>query len=349
MPDRRGLYARVLARLRAHPLLVFLLLSPGIVEYLSGSSPLNAIVLNPAWFVIQLGLNAFLYLPGVLLIREAAVRWEKGWISILVLGAAYGILEEGVALSTLFNPSASVVQSLGIYGHWLGVNTVWLPGVLIVHMLWSIALPIFLFGLIYPELRERSLLSNRGVVTTLVALGADVAVLALAITLGTHFFMGWTLFFGSFVAIGLLIVLAYAVPGDLLARSGSRPLPGGLKVPVLAGIGLYLGILLVQGVAEYYDAPPSLAIAAVVSVALAEGAFAYRYLRGATVHRARLVYLLSTLLPVVVFGVVAQFPLDLVLVGDALLVLLFVTLWRQPRADASAGEPAGRASARAAA
>ncbi len=55
--------------LRARPILVLLLMSPGLPEYLSGSSPLNAIALNPAWFVLQLGLNLGLYGPGVLLIR----------------------------------------------------------------------------------------------------------------------------------------------------------------------------------------------------------------------------------------------------------------------------------------
>ncbi|MCI4340460.1 MAG: hypothetical protein L3J73_04255, partial [Thermoplasmata archaeon] len=86
--------------LRARPILVLLLMSPGLPEYLSGSSPLNAIVLNPGWFLLQLGLNLGLYGPGVLLIREASVRWRNGLVPVLLLGAAYGVLEEGIALST---------------------------------------------------------------------------------------------------------------------------------------------------------------------------------------------------------------------------------------------------------
>jgi hypothetical protein len=84
------------------------MLSPGIPEYLTGSSAVNVIVLNPIWFVCGLIANLGLYGPGVLLIREAKVRWYKGWATVLLLGAAYGILEEGIALSTLFNPNAGL-------------------------------------------------------------------------------------------------------------------------------------------------------------------------------------------------------------------------------------------------
>jgi len=112
----------VLGFLRRHPVLCLLLLTPGIPEYLSSSSPLNALVLDPVMFVFQLAANLGLYGPGVLLIREASIRWKKGWATVLLLGAAYGILEEGVALSTLFNPNAGPVGELGFYGHWLGVN-----------------------------------------------------------------------------------------------------------------------------------------------------------------------------------------------------------------------------------
>ncbi|TLY00676.1 MAG: hypothetical protein E6K95_08175, partial [Thaumarchaeota archaeon] len=62
--------------LRRHPVLFLLLLSPGIAEYLSGSSPVAALVINPGQFVFQIVANAGLYGPGVLLVREATVRWR---------------------------------------------------------------------------------------------------------------------------------------------------------------------------------------------------------------------------------------------------------------------------------
>ena len=79
-------FSRVLSSLKMHPVLCLLLLTPGIPEYLSSSSPLNALVLNPAMFVFQLVANLGLYGPGVLLIREAKVRWRKGWGTQLING-----------------------------------------------------------------------------------------------------------------------------------------------------------------------------------------------------------------------------------------------------------------------
>ena len=91
-------FARLFHR---RPILLLLALSPGIPEYLSGSTSFEGLVLNPFAFVLFLGLNLGLYGPGVLLIREAFVRWKKGWASLLLMGAAYVLLEEGTALSTL--------------------------------------------------------------------------------------------------------------------------------------------------------------------------------------------------------------------------------------------------------
>ena len=81
-------------------------------------------ILSPFLFSFQLVGNLGLYVPGALLIRAAMVRWKKGWCSFLLLSAAYGILEEGIALSTLFDPRAGPVGVLGSFGHWLGVSWV---------------------------------------------------------------------------------------------------------------------------------------------------------------------------------------------------------------------------------
>ncbi|MCI4368281.1 MAG: hypothetical protein L3K09_01780, partial [Thermoplasmata archaeon] len=43
----RSMWTRLLAFLRSHPILCLFLLTPGMVEYLSGSSALANIVLNP--------------------------------------------------------------------------------------------------------------------------------------------------------------------------------------------------------------------------------------------------------------------------------------------------------------
>src|SRR2546430_2662031 len=136
--------------LKSHPILFLLLLTPGIPEYLSASSQVTLLVFNPILFFLFLGANIGLYGSGVILIREAMIRWKKGWASVFLLGVAYGIVEEGLALWTLFNPIAQPVGVLGVYGHWLGVNWVWTVGLLIFHSVYMIGLPIFLFGLVFP-------------------------------------------------------------------------------------------------------------------------------------------------------------------------------------------------------
>jgi len=156
--------ARTVGYLKSHPILSLLVLTPGIPEYLSSSSPINAIVLNPPQFVFQLLANLGLYGSGALLIHDAATRWRKGWATIFLLGAGYGILEEGVALSTLFDPNAGPVGALGFYGHWLGVNWVWAAGIVPFHAIYSISLPILLLGMAIPETRAKPLLGRRGTI-----------------------------------------------------------------------------------------------------------------------------------------------------------------------------------------
>ncbi len=75
----RGLGSQVFGYLRKHPLLCLVLLSPGIPEYLSGSSSWAVLTANPILFFLFVGLNVGLYGPGVILIREAMIRWRKGW------------------------------------------------------------------------------------------------------------------------------------------------------------------------------------------------------------------------------------------------------------------------------
>jgi hypothetical protein len=328
-PRRRSVLARAISYLRAHPILVLLLLSPGIPEYLSGSSPLNEIVLDPPGFLLQLALNLGLYGPGVLLAREASVRWEKdSMIPVLLLGAAYGILEEGIALSTLFSPTASVVHSLGYYGHFDGVNTVWTAGILMVHMVYSIGLPIFLVSEALPETRGRSFLSDRGIGWCLGILGTVVTILLIAVVAGGHYWMGWPLFAGSLAVIAALLVVAHAWP-SAPAVPGSSAARGGLWAPGLVGAVLFPAILIVEGLGQDWAAPAAGVIAVVVALQLAVGLYAYRFLRGIGNERRRLAFVAGLLLPILTIGLVAQFPIEIVIVADVALAVWLSRLMRR--------------------
>jgi hypothetical protein len=303
-----------------------LLLSPGIPEYLSGSSPLNAIVLNPGMFLFQILANLGLYGPGVLLIREAKVRWNLGWGRVLLLGAAYGILEEGIALSTLFNPAAGPVGALGTYGHWLGVSWVWLAGILPVHMIYSISLPILLLGMALPETEGRPFLQGRKLPAAVVILAVDVFALFLLVTLGVKFWMGIPVFVGSLLAIAALVAAARMIGGDVVR---ARPGPGwGPRRVAVLGVAFFPTVLLGESLVKGVGAPAALDLGYVIVI---QGLFLYAALRavGSSGTGRNLVALaFGLVLPLAVFGVLSQLSLPVPLVADAVMVAFFRKLWR---------------------
>ena len=135
---------------RAAPALVLLFLAPIIGELLSGSAP-------PAEFFHPFGLItlSLLYGVGAILIREMTVRWGKGWPTVIMLGAAYGIAEEGLIVASFSNPGWMDLGNLAWYGRWLGVNWVWAVFLTIYHTLVSISVPILLVELLFPARRSR--------------------------------------------------------------------------------------------------------------------------------------------------------------------------------------------------
>jgi hypothetical protein len=144
---------------RLSPALVLLFLSPAIGELLSSSAP-PAEFFNPPGFIML----SLLYGGGAILARELAFRWGRGWPSLLVLGAAYGIAEEGLMCKSFFDPGWMDVGILGEYGRWLGVNWVWSVELTIYHSVFSIVIPITLVTLLFPNRRMTSWIGWRGLV-----------------------------------------------------------------------------------------------------------------------------------------------------------------------------------------
>jgi hypothetical protein len=318
--------------LRAHPILLLLLLSPGIPEYLSSSSPFNALVLNPGQFVFQLALNLGLYGPGVILIREAKVRWKKGWASVLLLGAAYGILEEGVALSTLYNPLASPVGKLGFYGHYLGVNWVWLFGLLPFHAIYSISLPILLLGLALPETNGKSLaVSKRKMASVFAILGADVLLLFLLVLQGQHFWMGWPIFISSFLAIGVLLLIARKLPADLLRSKSAMPTISPTKIGILGGLFFPSMILIESLVGVAIGIPPPVDIVLIFAFEALFLFYLLRVIGRENNQRQLLAFAAGLIVPVALFGLIGEIRLPLVLIIDFAFGIFFWKLLQNYR------------------
>ncbi|HYK93307.1 MAG TPA: hypothetical protein VEY07_04600 [Thermoplasmata archaeon] len=337
-----SIWGRPLRYLRRHPVLLLLLFSPGIPEYLSGSSALAALVLNPGLFLFQLVANLGLYGPGVLLIREALVRNGKSWPSLLAWGCAYAILEEGVALSTMFNPNASVVGVLGSYGHFAGVSWVWALGLSMVHTVFSISLPIVLLGLTLPETRAQPFLTRRGVTVTATILAGDVSILAAFVFYGLHFWMGAPILLGSLALIAGLIALGWrAGPSPFRVRVQGRS----RSPAVLAILGalLFSGTITLEGVLGSLAVPAFGTFAAVALFYVAWAVAVLPALPGPGVER-RLVALSAGLLaPILAFGLLSQLYLPIVLLGDVAISTLLIHLWRayRPAPVTSPMVPAG--------
>ena len=234
------------------PVIALVLLSPIIAEMLSGSSP-PVEWLNPigALFLI------WLYGAGVLVMRETAVRWNTGWPSILLLGAAYGIIEEGLAVKSFFDPSWMDLGALGSYGRWLDVNWIWAVWLTIYHAVVSIAIPIFLVDWIWPRVRGQPLTSRRGYITAIALLAGATVTINLLLT--PYRPSAWHLL----GALGAVVFLAWAArryADRLWAWLPAKKLPRSPRVYALAGFGFLTGSFLI------YGGGPALGVVPVITV-----------------------------------------------------------------------------------
>ncbi len=122
------------------PVCVLLLLSPLVAEFVFGATPVSRLE--------GLVLVLFLYGGGAVLTRELARRRGAGWGPIFLLGAAYGILEEGLLIQSIFNPDLFNAGLVG--GRALGVNWIWSEWTVGYHVVYSIGIPILLTEMLFP-------------------------------------------------------------------------------------------------------------------------------------------------------------------------------------------------------
>src|SRR2546427_2319414 len=330
-PQSTSLVSRLVRFLKSHPLLFLLLLTPGIPEYLSASSQLTLLVISPLIFFGLLAANLGLYGSGVILIREAMIRWKKGWASVFLLGVAYGIVEEGIALWTLFNPLAQPVGNLGFYGHWLGVNWVWTVGLLIFHSVYSIGLPIFLFGLVFPELKSKSLVSGTGITFSILGLIIDCfALFVLESVIYQPYNPGGGLMLFSGIVITILVLAARRLAEDFLKMRQSEPDWGPRKF-ALVGALLFPATLLAGGFAAGANIPPIIPMIVDIVLAIFILTRAFKSMGTGNNQEQKVAFAIGLVFPIVVFGIIASIGLGnvLIVVADLFFVLFSRRLWRK--------------------
>jgi hypothetical protein len=216
--------------------LLLAVITPVIAELTLGNPPLSKIWLMLLWIPI--------YGAGTVLIRELVRRRGGGWPSILLLGLAYGIVEEGLVLQALSSPTMYGVA--GWAPRFLGLNSAYTELNLPYHAVFSVALPILLTDLIFPALRERPYLKRTGLVVAAVVFVLGGLLLRLTVT--TSIDPGYqapaAVLAGCVAAVALLAVVALrGASAPSPSRAGNAPRPWAAAVfGVLAGFG-YLALL----------------------------------------------------------------------------------------------------------
>ncbi len=207
-------------------------IAPFVAEYLLGDLSLK---LLPALIVL-----APMYGGAALLIRELVRHKGRGWPTILCLGAAYALLEEGLVTQSLFNP-----DYLKLHMHflqpahvaWLGIGGWWTLLMLNVHTFWSIGVSIALAEGLFPEREPWLGKVGHTLVDVLFLLGLVANTL-----IGfkqNHFWASRMQLSAAAILCALVIVLAFAAPAGMAKGEG------GVPSPWLTGIGaLALGSLL---------------------------------------------------------------------------------------------------------
>ncbi len=238
----------ITTRLRTSPALVTFLLAPVIGELVSSSAPLPGFVVT--WLPL-----ALLYGCGALLVHELSLRWRSGWLGIALLGAAYGIVEEGLVTRAFFDPNWPDLGMLATFGRDGGVNWLWAVQLTIYHAAISIGVTLLLVRILFPDRWHRPWLTRRSM--RWCAVGVGVWVVA-----GFGFYRP---------EAGLLIAAAGAVAGltalartvrPRAARGGTVPRPRRVFFAGLAGSAVVM--LIPHLLAEVPDADPAVALALVV-------------------------------------------------------------------------------------
>ncbi len=118
---------------------LLILSAPIVAELLSGSTPFAAFF-KPPIFLTYVGF----YGCGALLIREIVAHKKMNYVNILLLGASFGVLEEGILLKSWYDPTwmgaAITSQALRVSG----VSVLQPFANIVYHAIISITIPISL-------------------------------------------------------------------------------------------------------------------------------------------------------------------------------------------------------------
>lgn len=237
--------------------ILLFIVAPLVAEYLLGDFPIT--MLSP------LITMAPFYGGAAILIRELARRSGRGWPTMLLLGAAYALIEEGFTTQSLFNPHYLNLPFHLLAPAWipaLGIGGWWTLFMLNVHTFWSMGVSIALVEAAFPSRARTPWLGNIGlaIAALLFVLGA---VAGTAYTIHhEHFMASHAQFAVTALLVVLFICAAFLIPFPQIQNEA-----GVVPSPWLTGIAtFFLGMLIMK-------MPPVLNWAAVLAMLVIDGVF----------------------------------------------------------------------------
>jgi hypothetical protein len=220
---------------------VLAVLTPLISELAFGSTPLHLGYLVLLWMPV--------YGAGILLVRELVRRAGRGWPSIVLLGVAYELIEDGIGLQALSSPH--LYGAAGWAPRLFGLNTAYWEVNVIYHVTFSAVIPILIVDLLFPAHRDVPYLKKTGTVIT-----AIIAVLGVGLlrTVSASQDPGyaapvWVLV-GCAVAVVVVAVIALKVLTTAVHSATPVPPVWVLSVVGLVGVMVILGLLFPFGGAK---------------------------------------------------------------------------------------------------
>lgn len=142
---------------RAKAIITLFVLSPVLAEFLSASSPASDFF-RPTLFFFLLFVG---YGLPALLIREFAVRGRLGPAGIFLLGAGYGIYNEGLLAKTIIQSQNLPIAEYNNYGYFAGISFPWLTAICLWQSLAAVLFPIVFTHHLFPDEREEPWLNKK--------------------------------------------------------------------------------------------------------------------------------------------------------------------------------------------